>query len=454
MDVRRTRFTRSRVLLALALLAIAVTACGNARGSASGSATTVASPSGGSGNVNTGGAPGVTGNEVKFGAFGTRSNNPLGTCLLDCFDAGVKAYFAWRNSQGGVNGRKLVLSKEIDDQLGADQQAALQLTSANDVFGAFSAALAPSGYADVAHAGIPLYTYGVNFDQMNGQPGIYGDRPVICVICTSRFFPYVGTLVHAKRIAAIGYGVAAAPKDCVASAVASVKKYAPETGQSISYQNDTLDFGLKNGIGPQVTAMKQAGTDMVATCMDLNGVKTLKQEMKRQGMGNVPVLHNDSYNHEFIRSAGDLFNGDILQTSFRPFEADAAGSQLDSFKQWMAKTNQPLSEIALQGWVNADLAYQGLKAAGKNPTRASVIAATNKLNAFSAGGLISPIDWSRQHQAWTDADPLTHGYVTECRAFLRVDNGNFVLLAPKDTPFACFNNKNQAWTKPTFENVK
>ncbi|WP_313954588.1 hypothetical protein, partial [Frankia sp. EI5c] len=29
---------------------------------------------------------------------GTRSNNPLGTCILDCFASGVNAYLAYRNS--------------------------------------------------------------------------------------------------------------------------------------------------------------------------------------------------------------------------------------------------------------------------------------------------------------------------------------------------------------------
>ena len=31
------------------------------------------------------GVPGVTDDEIRFSAFGTNSNNPLGTCVLDCF---------------------------------------------------------------------------------------------------------------------------------------------------------------------------------------------------------------------------------------------------------------------------------------------------------------------------------------------------------------------------------
>ena len=197
--------------------------------------------------------------------------------------------------------------------------------------------------------------------------------------------------------------------------------------------------------------MKDAGVDIVMTCMDLNGVKTLAQEMERQGVGEVPVLHNDSYDADFIAANGDLFEGDIVQTSFRPFEADAGTSQLATFKDWMAKTNQPLSEIALQGWINADLAYQGLKAAGPGFDRKSVIDATNHLTKFSAGGLITPIDWSRQHDAPTEDDPTTHGYAIECRSLLRVKDHHFEMIGPADKAFTCFDPKDQSWAEPTHQ---
>ena len=51
--------------------------------------------------------------EIKYASFGTITNNPTGLCFAECFDAGVKAYFAWRNDQGGIYGRKLVLSSGL-----------------------------------------------------------------------------------------------------------------------------------------------------------------------------------------------------------------------------------------------------------------------------------------------------------------------------------------------------
>ena len=92
----------------------------------------------------------------------------------------------------------------------------------------------------------------------------------------------------------------------------------------------------------------------------------------------------------------------------------------------------------MYGWINADLAYQGIKAAGPRLDRASVIAATNKMTKYSADGLVNPIDWSRQHVAPTDADPVTHGPAKECYSFVRVDKGKFVFIGDPKKPFMCW----------------
>lgn len=38
-------------------------------------------------------------------------------CILDCYQDGIRAYFAFRNSQGGTYGRKLTMNKVLDDEL-------------------------------------------------------------------------------------------------------------------------------------------------------------------------------------------------------------------------------------------------------------------------------------------------------------------------------------------------
>ena len=435
---------RKQIRLVAALLALALlgAACSNADDDD----TATKKPSGGSGSGSS--APGVTDDEIRFSAFGTASNNPTGACVLDCYVQGIKAYFEFRNSEGGLFGRKLTLPTVLDDALADNQKKALEIVSADDTFATFSATQLASGWKDIADAGIPLYVWGIHAAEMNGHDSIFANNGVICAKCVARGPIYAGTLVHATKVAALGYGVTQPSKDCVASQVNSVKKYGKDTGMEMAFSNDNLAFGLPNGIAPEVSAMKKAGVDFITTCMDLNGMKTLAQELQRQGMGDVPMLHPNTYDQDFVAKAGDLFEGDLVNVGFRPFEADPGDSSLGDYFEWMEKTGADLTETAMVGWINADLAYQGIKAAGEDFDRAKVIEATNEMTAYDAGGLLNPIDWSRQHEAPSDDDRTAHGYAKECNALVQVHDGKFTVVGDKEKPFNCWDNSSLDWSEP------
>lgn len=438
-----------RVGAVVAVVGLVGVGCSNAKdkgsGSSGSSASTVSGGSGGGGGSASG--PGVTGSEIRFSAIGTRTNNPLGTCVLDCFADGVRAYFGYRNSQGGLFGRRLVLSKVLDDQLGQNQVRALEVVTANDTFATFDASQLANGYATLAKAGVPLYTWTISPAEMNGKDSIYGNREPICITCTKRSDAYVAHLAGAKRVATLGYGVSDNSKQCAQSGAAAIKKYGRDVGGiSLAYTDDHLDFGLPNGIGPEVTAMKQAGVDFITGCIDLNGMKTLAQEMKRQGL-NATLYHTNTYDQDFVRKNASLFNGGYVQVSFRPFEAGSTPA-IAAYKAWMKKDGAAITELAMDGWINADLAYQGIKAAGPGFTRQKVIDATNKMTAFTAGGLTQPIDWSRQHVSPTEADPATHGPAQDCVAVVKIEGGVFHPVGDPAKPFICWPGNTRAWSQP------
>jgi len=293
-----------RLLAPLLLAALVVAACGNSGDDEDGSASpeTTAVESGG-GAPGGGDAPGVTDEEIRFAAFGTNSNNPLGTCNLDCLVDGVEAYFAFRNSEGGVHGRQLKLTTVLDDELTNNQQRALDILSANDTFGAFSAAQIPSGWANFAQEGVPLYVWAIHFNEMTGKESIFGNAPVTCATCTSRTSPFAASEAGMTKVAVVGYGVSPASQQCVGATADSIERYGSEVGLEVVYTNDDLAFGLPNGVGPEVTAMKEAGADGVYGCIDLNGMKTFAQELERQGMGDVPMVHPNTYDQNFVADA-------------------------------------------------------------------------------------------------------------------------------------------------------
>ncbi len=400
------------------------------------------------------GVPGITDTEISYAALGTNSNNPLGTCVLDCYADGIKAYFEFRNSQGGIYGRKLVLSKIVDDELANNQAKALEILSANDTFGTFDAAQLSSGIGDLADAGVPVYYWAIEPASAGGHPQIFGQREVTCITCVSRTIPYVARLAGAKKVAALGYGVSENSKQCAQSNAASIKRYSAETGGAeVAYLNDAIAFGMPNGVGPEVTAMAQAGVDLILACIDLNGMKTLAQELDRQGLRDkVKMLHANTYDADFVAASNGLFDGDYVAVGFRPFEADAGSSGLQDYFDWMDKIGKPRFEISMVGWINADLAYQGLVAAGPNLTRDAVVAATNAFTDYTAHGLTPPVDWSRQHDAPTPDDPKTHGPKYSCLALVQVVAGKFQMVGDPAKPWSCWPGDTYDWSEPVAMN--
>lgn len=439
---------RRRLPAVLAVAGLALAACGNSGDDAEDAGAETTTTAGGDDAQPISGVPGVTDTEIRFAAFGTQANNPLGTCVLDCYVEGVNAYFAFRNSEGGVHRRDLTLTTVLDDELSNNQQRALEILSADDTFAAFSATQVPSGWADMAEAGVPLYTWSIHPAEATGRESIFGYAGVICTLCTGRAVAYAGELVDATTVATLGYGISPNSADCATGGADTIERYGEDTGLELGYTNNDLAFGLPNGIGPEVTAMKDAGVDFISGCLDLNGMKTLAQELERQGMGDVPMYHPNTYDAAFVREAGDLFEGDLVSVGFRPFEADPGGSQLADFQHWMEETGAENTEISMIGWINADLAYQGLVAAGPQFDRASVIAATNEMTEYTAGGLVAPIDWARQHEPPTEEDPATHGAAQICNSLVRVVDGEFELVGDPQNPFLCWDGTNRDWAEP------
>jgi hypothetical protein len=451
---RRTRAHRA-CLVALALT-LAGAACSNASSTSATGTSAGGSPSStgqsSSQHSSITGVPGVTDTEIRYSSVGTISNNPLGSCVLVCFDDGVKAYFAFRNSGGGVYGRKLVLTQEIDDQLMNNQAKTLQIISANDTFGTFSAPLLATGWPALGQAGIPTYTLAINPTQ--GEPNLWGNAPATCFDCTMRGAAYAVKLAGAKRVAALGYGISQNSKLCTQGMVDTVQKYSSDLGGAkVVFTDAALPFGLPNGIGPEVSQMKQAKVDFVLSCLDLNGMKTLAAELRRQGLRDkVTMLHANSYDQNAVKSAGGLFDGDYVSVAFRPFEASAGDSQLKDYHEWMAKEGKPETEHSMMGWINADIAYQGLVGAGPDFDRQKVIDATNRLTAFTAGGLVPPIDWSRQHLPPTEDDLATHGPTYDCVALVKVKDGAFEVAGDPAKPWACWSGENRDWSATTPKN--
>ncbi|MET0909335.1 MAG: ABC transporter substrate-binding protein [Ilumatobacteraceae bacterium] len=392
------------------------------------------------------GVPGVTDEAINFAVLGTGPSNPLGYCLLECFQGGVQAFFDYQNSIGGVNGRDLVISRVDDDEVGNTQVKSLELIGDDTIFGIFGAPLQYAGWADIGAAGVPLYTTFPASGDANGFDNIYVPNGTLCVECATPAAVQAAVIAGGTKAASIGFGVSQASKDCVNRTESDFALYGPGAGVEFVYKNDDLPFGFPNGLGPEVTAMQEAGVDFITTCIDQSSVLILEQELERQGMGDsvtvvLPQGYSDS---EFVQANADLLEGDIMSVAYRPFEADPGSSNIEVMLAAFEASGVQVNDYAIQGWLGAQLAAEGIIAAGPQFDRASVVAATNSFTDWTNKGMTQTVDWSTAHNAPAPDDARLY-----CSTYVRITNGAFEMASDPALPWDCFDMPMSEWTEPT-----
>jgi len=121
-----------------------------------------------------------------------------------------------------------------------------------------------------------------------------------------------------------------------------------------------------------------------------------------------------------------------------PFEAASAfpGTYpgMVTYLQAMAKYEpaDEYSEVALDGWINANQFVTGLEAVGRDLTQKKLVAAINTETDYTSDGLQPPLDWTRSH---------TQAVGPYCGAYVAAENGNWVptLVQGTSSVFVCFN---------------
>jgi len=374
--------------------------------------------------------PGVTQTEINVGGVVSKTN-PLGGDYASAFD-GVQAYFNMVNGSKdkGVYGRKLNLSSKRDDQLGNNRQEVQGLISEDNVFAVLPVAVLLYTGADLlAQSGIPTFGWNINAEwgseQAAGPPNLFGEKgSYLCFTCPTQTLPWLAQKLKTKKVGLLSYQVPQSA-DCAKGVQATFDKY---PSAKIEFVDTSLAFGVTD-LSSDVSQMKDKGVDLVTTCMDNNGTLTLAKEMKKQGMDAVQYLPN-AYNQKFISENAPFFQGSYALTFFTPFEVKQKPKGLKDFQKWMKKGGFEQNENSMAGWINADQFVTGLKEAGPDFTRQKVIDAINAEKAFTAHGLLAPIDWSIAHQA---------DQPEGCTVLSKIDNGKFVpSFGQPGKPFVCF----------------
>ena len=152
-------------------------------------------------------------------------------------------------------------------------------------------------------------------------------------------------------------------------------------GYKVSYSDLKVNYPGST-VATDVQRMKQAGSNMVVSCMDVQGNVTMARAIKQYGL-NMTQLWFSGNDQSTLNTNESLMQGVYFDIGHVPFTAPT--STYPGLKLYFAqmKKYEPAyvtDEIALQGWESAALFVQGVKMAGSNLTQANVIKEDNSID--------------------------------------------------------------------------
>jgi ABC-type branched-subunit amino acid transport system substrate-binding protein len=436
------------VALALALLAAA---CGNSKSGTSSTTTaksgpttpeTTASSADLTKNLPRPGVNGVTDSQIGVTVI-TAKTNPLGGKYHEYID-GVNAYFKMINDAGGIYGRKLVVLKDRDDNTGLLNTQMTTAAIADDKpFAVFEATQMLAGADLLAKAGIPTFIWNIDAEfastPRSDHSNIFGSYPALCFTCAGPYLPWLAIQNGFTKAGIIGYGVNAASKGCAVAQRDSYNKFG--NGKvTVAFFDNTLPFAAD--VAADVAKMKQAGVQLISTCVDTNEALKIAKEVKKQGLNAVQDMPN-AYDHDFVKQNADVLEGSFLQPQYVAKENQPQSPATQQYyDKIQAITSDPV-ELTEFGWIMAQMFVDGLKGAGPEFTQQKVIDFLNSQTAYNSGGLVPDINWTTGH-----INPVTHPEVRAamtCVIAMQIKNGAFVPFKEEPgKPWTCLDNSQSA----------
>lgn len=375
-----------------------------------------------------GGAPGVTRTEIKVAAISTLTG--ILAADFGSLVPGIKAYFKMVDTHGGVDGRKIELAYDLDDA-GLSSQFQADTHTAIDQDRAFAVAVSSYWFTPSYFASTCTPTYGFNVDgNWSGPPNLFAAGGSVLTLKT--IVPAVAYLIDrtkSKSVAILAYGVSTSSDLC-----ASTGRLLRAAGYHVSFTDLRLS-PIGANLTPDVQRIQRAGSDFVVSCMTVTGNVALARAIAQYGL-HVHQLWFDGADATVVKKYESLLQGvyfdvqNVPETAASKYPGVYPG--LETYLKTMRRFAPGYADnaLALDGWMSAALMVAGIRAAGRHLTQASVVAATNHLTAFTAGGISVPVDWEIAHTAPTRV---------ACSAFEQVKGATSVpVLGKGKEVYLCF----------------
>jgi branched-chain amino acid transport system substrate-binding protein len=373
----------------------------------------------------------VSAHRIVVGGIASLSG-PLPADFAPIFD-GVHAYFNMVNAAGGVNGRTIDFAYGLDDGSNAEQDAsqARSLVEADHVFAVVGVGTPSfSGASYLAANDVPTFGYNVNPQWSDGKSLFGSEGSYIDFEHPGPEPAYLAEQLKAKRVGIVAYNVTQSQQGCIGVQNEMRKFHIDVAFEDLSIAPPAIDLSA------DVTRMRAAKVDFVASCLDLAGNLVLSRTLRASGMGSVHQYWLDGYDEQAVKQNAALMNGVYMLIGHVPFESGvsqpARYPEMALYLRELHKyfPNDEPSEASLAGWISAVMFVDGLRKIGRDVTRTRLIDAVNSFASYTAHGLVAPIDWRVEH---SEPGPI------DCNVFLRVSRGAFQpIFGSARTVFTCF----------------
>jgi branched-chain amino acid transport system substrate-binding protein len=309
---------------------------------------------------------------------------------------GTDAYLSYIDStQGGIDGRKLVLNAQDDKFDGDSNRAETQALIGKVIAfaGSFSLEDQDGGLVLQQNPGVPNVSVSLS-PFTNSLPNTFSVNPLSngWGLGGLTYFKqhYPNAIKHA--------GLLIADESSAEASGLGLKLAMQHLGYNVVY--DQVYGPLSTDFTPQILAMEHDGVQFVdLSSTDANNAEHMVAEMYQQG-----------YHPQVIESAGTTYVDNFTQEAGGPqvtngiwidqgaalyLGGDAATvPAVDTFLEWVQKVHPGFTAdlYTLYGWASAELLVQAIEAAGSTPSSAGVLAALKKVTTFDASGLLAPAD--------------------------------------------------------------
>jgi len=326
--------------------------------------------------------PGVTADKIVIGQAAGFTGSVAGT--VKELTAGAQAYFDYVNSKGGVHGRKIVL-ESMDDGFDPKKSPEVfkKLIEEKQVFALFLSRGTPTNeaaYPVLEAAKVPLIGPSTGAQSMYSPPRRY--MFPVRASYHSETFKIVPQLVNMgiTRIALL-YVDDSFGKDGLTGVQQAMKLAKLEPVAVASHPRGTIK--VEEAVATIGKADPQAV--IMLTVADA-GVAFVKQ-MKATGKSPTFLTLSNNSSNTFIKNLGDDGWGvAVSQVSPYPFSGSAPITKefLDLIK---GRQDVQPSYSSIEGFIAAKVLVEGLRRAGKQPTREKLVAGLETMKGFDLGGL-------------------------------------------------------------------